>query len=150
MNPSGGRPFWHAWLIAASAGVLLASCTTYPGYPAPPDAYENVGAADDFAVGVTRIGDDAWHPQDHKLRSRPSSRRLVVSTHSRGLSSWIAVDGRSTPGLQASHLRTQRRDRPTSTCWRSCAYGYTRPPEMYGSTSSPGPAERHTPTHMGI
>jgi hypothetical protein len=60
MNPSGGGRYGLAWLLAASACLLMASCATYPGYPAPPDVYENVGAADDFPVGVTRIGDHEW------------------------------------------------------------------------------------------
>jgi hypothetical protein len=60
MNPSGGGRYGLAWLLAASASLLLASCATYPGYPAPPDVYENLGAANDFPVGVTRIGDGAW------------------------------------------------------------------------------------------
>lgn len=60
MNPSEDRRSWLAWLILAIASLLLASCVAYPGYPAPPDVYENVGAADDFPVGVTRIGGNAW------------------------------------------------------------------------------------------
>lgn len=47
----------------------LARCGDYQPAPgqlhecrisAPPDVYENLGAVDDFPVGVTRIGDDAW------------------------------------------------------------------------------------------
>lgn len=56
MNPSSSL----AWFVVATAGLLLASCMVDPRLPAPPDVYENVGAVDDFPVGVTRIGDDAW------------------------------------------------------------------------------------------
>jgi hypothetical protein len=48
------------WRVVATASLLLASCMGAAGYPAPPDVYENLGAADDFPVGVTRIRDNAW------------------------------------------------------------------------------------------
>ncbi len=60
MNPSGIGRSGLAWLIAASACLLLASCMVDPRLPAPPAVYENVGAANDFPVGVTDIGDNAW------------------------------------------------------------------------------------------
>jgi hypothetical protein len=62
MNPSEDRRSRLAWLVAVTASLLLASCAGDLGAvgPAPPDVYENVGAADDFPVGVTRVHDDAW------------------------------------------------------------------------------------------
>ena len=62
MNPSEDRRSRLAWLVTVIASLLLASCAELgaAGYPAPPDVYENVGAVDDFTVGVTRIRDDAW------------------------------------------------------------------------------------------
>jgi hypothetical protein len=61
MNPSEDRRSRLAWLVAVTASLLLASCAGDLGAvgPAPPDVYENVGAADDFPVGVTRIHDEA-------------------------------------------------------------------------------------------
>lgn len=60
MSSSGGPRSYLAWLVVATASLVLASCMVDPRLPAPPDVYENVGAVDDFPVGVTRIGDDAW------------------------------------------------------------------------------------------
>ena len=60
MNASEGERSRLPCLLSATASLLLASCMFDPRTPAPPDIYENVGAVDDFPVGVSRIADDAW------------------------------------------------------------------------------------------
>jgi hypothetical protein len=149
MNRAGIGHSWLAWLVAVTAGLFLASCATYPGYPAPPDVYENIGATDDFPVGVTRIGDHEWLLKTtsyvRAYVEKPGCPYALQGTQlldCRGREinsrpSGIAPEN-ATPGPPYFDMLAAQ-----------CIWVYPPAGDVW-STSSRGLAERLTPTLMGI
>jgi hypothetical protein len=69
-HQQGGRSIltivlWLSWLGLLISGLLavrymFSADRRAEGLPAPPPVYENVGALDDFPIGVTRLRDGVW------------------------------------------------------------------------------------------
>jgi hypothetical protein len=69
-HQQGGRSIltivlWLSWLGLLISGLLavrymFSADRRAKGLPAPPPVYENVGALDDFPIGVTRLRDGVW------------------------------------------------------------------------------------------